>query len=113
MPALQVRDLPQDIYDRLCESARREHRSIAQQTTAILERHFKLLDGGAAEPARTPHPRGDAFEPPEVIAERIDRKKRIFARLDELGPIVVPDGFPSVVELIQEGRDERDGRFGL
>ena len=37
MPALQVRDFPDALYDALKESAARNHRSIAQQTTAFIE----------------------------------------------------------------------------
>ncbi len=55
MPSLQVRDLPEDVYRQLVESARREHRSIAQQATYLLaralgreksskERRLKLLE---------------------------------------------------------------------
>lgn len=36
MPTLQVRDLPTDIYRKLVEAAEREHRSLAQQATALL-----------------------------------------------------------------------------
>ena len=32
MPALQVRDFPEDLYEKLKEVAAREHRSVAQQT---------------------------------------------------------------------------------
>lgn len=37
MPALQVRDFPDALYGALKESAARNHRSIAQQTTALIE----------------------------------------------------------------------------
>jgi len=36
MPTLQVRDLPEDIYRRLVEQAKKEHRSIARQATVEL-----------------------------------------------------------------------------
>jgi plasmid stability protein len=37
MPTLQVRDLPGYLYARLQAKAKAEHRSIAQQTIALLE----------------------------------------------------------------------------
>ena len=40
MPALQVRDLPEDTYERLVRCASEEHRSLAQQTIAILESYL-------------------------------------------------------------------------
>jgi hypothetical protein len=38
MPTIQVRDVPQDVYDALVESARLERRSLAQQVVVTLER---------------------------------------------------------------------------
>jgi plasmid stability protein len=37
MPTLQIRDLPQDIYDRLIESAEKNRRSLTQEAVIILE----------------------------------------------------------------------------
>ncbi len=37
MPTLQVRDLPEDIYRKLTVLAQKEHRSLAQQTIAVLQ----------------------------------------------------------------------------
>lgn len=37
MPRLQIRDLPQDIYDRLIESAEKNRRSLTQEAITILE----------------------------------------------------------------------------
>jgi len=36
MPLLQVRDFPQDLYDRLGQAAELDRRSIAQQATVLL-----------------------------------------------------------------------------
>jgi plasmid stability protein len=38
MPLLQVRNCPEDIYNKLVIIARKEHRTIAQQTVEILEK---------------------------------------------------------------------------
>jgi hypothetical protein len=38
MAMTQVRDIPGHIYRRLAEQAEREHRSLAQQTLAVLSR---------------------------------------------------------------------------
>lgn len=37
MPALQVRDLPEDLYRKLSLSAQKENRSITQQTIVLLQ----------------------------------------------------------------------------
>jgi hypothetical protein len=38
MPSLQIRDMPEDIYDALAERAIRQRRSLAQQAVADLAR---------------------------------------------------------------------------
>ena len=42
MPSLQIRELPEDVYDALAERARREGRSLAQQAVAELRRMAEL-----------------------------------------------------------------------
>ena len=55
MPTLQVRDLPEDVYAQLAYLADKEHRSLSQETIAVLkegivaklgnrERRMKLLE---------------------------------------------------------------------
>lgn len=42
MPSLQVRELPEHIYQSLCHEAEASHRSIAQQAVAILAKGLQL-----------------------------------------------------------------------
>ncbi len=42
MPSLQVRDLPEHIYQRLQQSAKAEHRSLAQQAVITLAKGLKV-----------------------------------------------------------------------
>ncbi len=42
MPTLQVRDLPEDVYNRLSMIAKEENRSIAQQTIVLLKEGLGL-----------------------------------------------------------------------
>lgn len=37
MPALQIRDLPDDLYERLKRLSEREHRSLSGQATVLLK----------------------------------------------------------------------------
>jgi hypothetical protein len=37
MPLLQVRDFPEDIYEEITFEARRQHRTIAQQTIILIK----------------------------------------------------------------------------
>jgi len=38
MPLLQVRDFPQDIYDEISMEAKRQYRTIAQQTIVLIKK---------------------------------------------------------------------------
>lgn len=80
MPTLQVRELPEDVYYRLQERARREHRSIAQETVVLLR---KALDD--AEVQR-------------------DRRSRALERISRQRPPQV-EGFPASDEVVREDRD--------
>ena len=108
MPTLQVRDLPQELYDKLACEAAAEFRSLAQQTTSILDQHFR----GAATHERQ-GAMGYGEGSPSEIAAHIDHRRLVFRQLDAMPAVVVPEGFPSVTEMLAEGREERDGRFGL
>lgn len=102
MPALQIRDLPQDLYDELKRRAEREHRSMAQQATVAIEQHLRLVP-----PVRQPTEE-------EERQARIAKRRAIFERIDNLMEDVrIPDDFPSIVEIVHEGRREIDDRLGL
>lgn len=107
MPALQVRDLPQDLYDKLKARAEREHRSLAQETIVAIERHV--------DPAMRPDEMPARFRLVDEEAERqarIARRRRVLEEIAAMPPSIVPDDFPSPAELIREGRRERDDRLG-
>ena len=94
MPALQIRDLPQGTYDALKWRAESEHRSMAQEATVAIERHLQLVPG---EPQMMGYERRALTEEQERQA-RIAKRKALF---------------PDPVEIIHEGRRERDARLGL
>ena len=81
MPALQIRDLPQGTYDALKLRAEREHRSLAQQATALTEE--------------------------EERQARIAKRKALFAEIDAAPKIDIPDDFPTSAEIVRELRDSR------
>jgi hypothetical protein len=80
MPLLQVRDIPNDLYEKLSRVAEEDNRSIAQETVVLLK---KALD---------------------YSEERILRRKRI---LDEIQKYKIKnvDTFPDPVKLIREDRE--------
>jgi antitoxin FitA len=81
MPTLQVRDLPQELYNRLSYLAEKEHRSLAQQTIVLLK---------------------------EGVESRLDnqsRRRKLLESFKGLG--IDTNGLPTPEEMIREDRDNR------
>ena len=80
MPALQVRDIPQDIYDGLVKLAKEENRSLAQETVVLLRLALKNSE------------------------ERMTRRKRVLLEIAELD--MEPDpAMPDPAKLVREDRE--------
>jgi plasmid stability protein len=78
MASLQIRDFPDRLHKKLSAAAKREHRSLAQQATVLLE---------------------------EALQRNVDergRRKAILERVRSLPPLV---GLQDAVALIREDRD--------
>lgn len=81
MPLIQVRDVPDQIYEMLVEKAKKERRSLAQQTVAVLARGLQVeLDAKArrqavleAVRAGAPARRRKLTDPAKLIGE--DRRR--------------------------------------
>lgn len=102
MPALQVRDFPEDTYQRLKEYAASQHRSIAQQTIVAVNRMLDEAD--AAE-----HPNFTIVEKSkreETKEERIARRRALFAEINALPSIDI-----SVEGMIASVNEDREERF--
>ena len=113
MPALQVRDFPDDLYEQLKAYAASQHRSIAQQTIVAVEQMLEAADAQHYWDGHELHRLGRApqvidFDTDEARAARIEKRKELFAEIDKLPKFDVPDDFPDTVELIRQGREERD-----
>ena len=81
MPSLQIRDLPEHLYEILAEKARRNRRSLAQQATVELEKmveaeaHSRRLDTIAElrEVVLTNGTRKTSLDPVDAVREDRDR----------------------------------------
>lgn len=103
MPALQVRDFPDPLYEDLREYAARHHRSMAQQTVDAVDR---LIHGTA--PAQTCGCATSAsFELASARKLRIAKCEEVFGRAAERRARR-QDGLPNPVEMLAQARDERD-----
>ena len=112
MPALQVRDFPEDLYEELKECADRNHRSIAQQTIVaveeMLERQNELYFWDGRQLHRPACSNTLDFDSEAQRAKRIAKRLALFERIGALqwhGPKPTAD---EIVQLVHEGRRERD-----
>lgn len=109
MPALQVKDCPQDVYDALRLSAMHENRSISQQALTIIESYLGVRSGNPRRrrredvtwSARAPH-----WEPAEKDIDYVEKRKRLFKNMENLPPLPVSNDLPSSAELVRQMRDE-------
>ena len=119
MPALQVKDCPADVYERLRKCAEEENRSISQQTLTIIEDFLALRERKRAAEAAGATASGAYDEPRIHVKVRpvygpeaddgidyADRHRKIFKRIAALPPLPHGDGIPSAAELIRQIRDE-------
>jgi len=80
MALLQVRDVPDDLYERLSRVAEEDNRSISQQTIVLLKKALNYQEA------------------------RIARRKRILSEINQLN-IPHVDELPDPVVLIREDRE--------
>lgn len=108
MTALQVRDFPDELYQRLRVRAERDHRSIAQQTIVAVE---EMLGERSCEHAERRSARSvyrPRFSSDRERAARIEKRKRIFERLDACADACQPVlDDEQITALIRSSRDER------
>jgi len=79
LPTLQVRELPEDVYNQLSYLAEKEHRSLAQQTIVLLK---------------------------EGIRSRLKAKERRRLLLEKAHELQLSDvDLPDPVELVREDRE--------
>ena len=100
MPALQVREFPEELYEELRAYAALHHRSMAQQTVAAVDAGSELSKGA----------RIVSFESSAERERRLEKRRGIFARAEErrrVAACLMPE--PSA--LLAEARAERDARF--
>jgi plasmid stability protein len=81
MPSLQIRDLPEEVYQKLLRLAKQDHRSLSQEAAVVLARCI-----------------GREHDPRD---RRQAVLRRVLARSEALADVKLPDP----AELIREDRD--------
>lgn len=99
MPALQVKDCPAMVYDRLRECAAHENRSISQQALTIIQEYLGLRESAASPNASEPRVASSA-------EERMAHRRMAFQRIEELRPLPITDASPGSAELLDAVRAE-------
>jgi len=80
MPLLQVRDMPEDLYEQLSQIAEQDNRSITQETIVLLKKALNYKES------------------------RISRRKRVLSEIRN-DVIVDSNNFPDPAVLIREDRE--------
>ena len=112
MPPLQIRNMPQDVYEELAQVAKDKHRSAVQQALVYIKRGIEADKDGGLHQAfmsayRTQSYPDPFYVDPQRRTERKEELKGIFERLDAMPSLNLPEGFPSPEEMIREDRDSR------
>ncbi len=103
MPALQVREMPDELYMRLKNSAKINHRSLAQETISMLEQALQPVHNDVYNTA--------AEE--KSIDSRFLLKEKIFRELDELNAKEDKISANKIKQLCLENKEELSDRFDV
>lgn len=118
MPALQVREFPEDLYKKLKATAAHEHRSIAQQTIICVERFLqeasareRKIENEGCWHRVTPHSSYQQDESTREREARIAKRRETFRRIDAFPKLDLPSGALGPVDIIRGMREERDAQI--
>lgn len=103
MPALQIREMPDELYMRLKNSAKINHRSLAQETISMLEQALQPVHNDVYNTA--------AEE--KSIDSRFLLKEKIFRELDELNAKEDKISANKIKQLCLENKEEFSDRFDV
>lgn len=105
MPALQVRDFPQPLYDELKVYAAQNHRSIAQQVIVAVEDMIRPKPKITAVPLQQKSTGSVPIDLEGAQQARIEKRRAIFADA-EIQPEISSDKLAELLELAQEAQKE-------
>ena len=113
MPALQVKDCPIEVYERLRECAARENRSIAQQTLTILEEYLGMRAPSKAaipiaqnESRETERPRLLYSSDERDETDYLSKHLAVFEEIAQLPPLPITEASPRADVILAQIREE-------
>lgn len=113
MPALQVRDCPQDTYNALKRRAVRENRSMSQQALTLIQDGLACREAPVRSVSTLPEGArregGLTFipNPAARYKTREERHAAFFDHIEKTGGFKLPPEYDSVVEMVHAAREER------
>jgi hypothetical protein len=110
MAYLQVRDFPEELHKQLKEVAKREHRSVSQQTIIAIKEHVAEAVARAKTVEWSSHQR---FLRGKDCSEKIAMKRKILDEINAMPNLVADISSEDIIRTIHEGRQERDDRIRL
>lgn len=129
MPALQIWDLPEELYVRLRECAEREHRSVANQTIVAIEEMLSNQNCDREKPrgkkaeyprskdtlsqkyGRNPKSFVSQFQTESERKARIEKLEALFSECDRINKLDSEESISSeqIVQWVRESRDCNHG----
>lgn len=106
MPALQVKDCPEHIYESLRTCAAEENRSISQQALTIIQRYLEMRESAGDVELLSPSIRRPSYASEAATTDYVEKRKAIFERMAELKPIPVSRKSPAAAEILRQIREE-------
>lgn len=113
MPAIQVKDCPQDIYDQLKAHAARDDRSLTQEMIAIFKWYFanqnqpaESVVQGTTIPFPASKPEGHSPYAETYSSDRASRRKAVLDRICDLSGYSPAGDGKTAADLLRESREE-------
>ncbi len=112
MPALQVKECPDDVYERLRVCAANENRSIAQQTLTIIQGYLDALDERATADnvgrgrACAPMVASPSYAPERESPDYSLRREEALRRINAFAPLPVTKKAPAAADILARIRKE-------
>ena len=109
MGYLQVRDFPEDLHEELRLLAKKEHRSVSQQTIIAIKEHVaQAADRAMAHQVYF----SGAPRPRDGEADYGARRQKVFEWIAATPKPNLNLSSEDIVQMIREGREELDARIG-
>lgn len=117
MPALQVRDFPEELYEPLKALAKKEHRSVSAQMVVAVEQMLDRQSPSTGFPAIERKRKltsadiamGRLIDTPEERTKRMAKRRALFAEAEEFGKNN-PELLAALPKILEEAKQERDAR---